>query len=167
MQGNIPLIVVLCTGNLCRSPMAEALLRHTLAQRGLAARVISRGLAAPVGRAPHPFALRAAEHFGIPIAPDKRASAVSRAELRAAALILVMDKGHYHEVLQRFPRASGKTFMLRHWQEDAEIADPLNRPYATFLAQWSVMQTACSAWVDHLVEAGMLPAASTTITPPP
>lgn len=162
-----PLIVILCTGNLCRSPMVATLLRRLLAQRRIAADVLSRGLAAPIGRPPHPFALRTAKHFGVPIAPDKRSGAVNPMELRAAAVILVMDRSHRREVQRRFPYASGKTFLLGHWQGDTEIADPVNAPYATFVEQWAFMQTACAAWLDHLLKAGMLAAKSTLLGTPP
>ena len=153
-----PTILIVCTGNVCRSPMAEALMRHSLAQRGIAATVFSRGLAAPTGRAPHPFALQTAADFGVPIAPDKRAAQVNPVDLRLAAVVLVMDKGHRHEVQQRFPAAGGKTFLLGHWQGEQEILDPLQEPEAVFQAQWPVMQAACESWVDHLLLAGMLKA---------
>jgi protein-tyrosine-phosphatase len=50
IRSSSPLLIVACTGNVCRSPMAEFLFVHHLQEQGLAAEVISRGLAAPVGR---------------------------------------------------------------------------------------------------------------------
>lgn len=46
-MAELPLLMVVCTGNICRSPMAEAVLRYQVQQRGLAARVESSGLEAP------------------------------------------------------------------------------------------------------------------------
>lgn len=157
MPMNTPMILIMCTGNLCRSPMAEALMRHCLAARGIAAEVLSRGLGAPAGRAPHPFALRTADHFGVPIAPDKRAAQVNELDLRRATVVLVMDHGHRHQVLQRYPAAGGKTFLLGHWQDQREILDPLREPEDVFLAQWPVIEAGCEGWIDHLLRAGMLP----------
>ncbi len=156
MSVTAPVILVICTGNMCRSPMAEALMRHRLAARGLEAGVLSRGLAAPAGRAPHPFALRTAEHFGVPIDPGKRAAQVNQVDLRLASVVLVMDKGHRHQVQQRYPAAGGKTFLLGHWRDQLEIPDPLHEPEEVFLAQWPVMAAACEDWIDHLLRAGML-----------
>src|SRR5690606_32323302 len=123
-----PLILIMCTGNVCRSPMAEALMRHRLAEQGIAARVLSRGLAAPVGREPHPFAVATAQHFGVPIAADKRAAQVNPVDLRVATVVLVMDAGHRRRVQRRYPAAGGKTFLLRHWLDSQDISDPLHEP---------------------------------------
>ncbi|CAM5188073.1 Low molecular weight protein-tyrosine-phosphatase Ptp [Castellaniella defragrans] len=151
-----PLLLLLCTGNMCRSPMAEVIMRDCLARRGIAATVLSRGLAAPTGRAPHPFALRTAAEFGVAISPNKRAAPVNPVDLRLATVVLVMDKGHRHEVQQRYPAAGGKTFLLGHWQGEQEIPDPLHEPESVFQAQWPVMRAACEAWIDHLLLADML-----------
>lgn len=150
-------ILILCTGNMCRSPMAEALMRDRLAARGVAARVFSRGLAAPEGRAPHPFALAAAAHFHVPIAADKRATSVNPVDFQVASVVLVMDNGQRHQVQQRYPAAGGKTFLLGHWQGGQEFPDPLREPESVFLAQWPLMRAACDAWLDHLLAAGLLP----------
>jgi len=153
-----PVILILCTGNMCRSPMAEALMRDRLAARGLAAEVLSRGLAAPVGREPHAFAVATARHFGVPIDPAKRAAQVNQVDLRLASVVLVMDTGHRHQVQQRYPAAGGKTFLLGHWRNQLQIPDPLHEPEEVFRAQWPVMAEACEDWIDHLLRAGMLAA---------
>lgn len=158
MPQDHPLILLMCTGNVCRSPMAEALMRHHLAGRGVDARVLSRGLGAPAGRQPHPFALNTALHFGVPIAADKRAAQVNPVDLRAATVVLVMDTGHRREVQQRYPAAGGKTFLLRHWLDGLDIPDPLNEPEAVFRQQWPLIDEGCASWIDQLLDAGMLPA---------
>ena len=151
------LILIMCTGNVCRSPMAEALMRHRLAEQGVQAQVLSRGLAAPAGRAPHPFAINTAQHFGVPLPDDKRAAQVNPVDLRAALIVLVMDAGHRRQVQERYPSAGGKTFLLRHWLDGQDIADPLNEPEDVFRAQWPLIDEGCQSWISQLLKAGMLP----------
>lgn len=155
----LPLIVVMCTGNMCRSPMAEALFRHHLQKKGLCAEVISRGLAAPVGRKPHPYAMEVALENGVPLPEDKRAAAITAPELAAATVVFVMDAGHRREVQKRFPTATGKTFLLGQWGV-GEIADPINSPREAFETAWKDLDSSVQTWLEHLHAAGLIPASS-------
>jgi len=153
-----PILLVLCTGNVCRSPMAEALLEHHVSRLKLDAQVISRGLSAPVGRLPHRHAVQVAQTHGVPLNPKKRAAAVASVDMAMALVIFVMDSGHRREVQQRFPTASGKTFLLGQWQEQ-EIADPINEPLQAFEHAWQQCESGVQEWVKRLRDAGMLRAA--------
>lgn len=154
---SLPVLLVMCTGNVCRSPMAETVLRHQLAQRSVKATVASCGLGAPIGRAPHPFALQVNQERGVPIAEDKRALQASSADLKRAAIVLVMDNGHRHEIMRRYAFASGKTFLLGHWQGQ-EIADPLHSPVEDFRLVYDQVDQGCRSWIDQLLQGGMLQA---------
>lgn len=155
MPENTPLLLVLCTGNVCRSPMCEALFMQRLVQRGLHAQVISRGLAAPVGSRPHRHALEVAAENGAPISPDKRAHQVTRPEMDAATVVFLMDSGHRRDVMRRFPTASGKAFLLGEWQS-CEIPDPIGQPRAAFEAVWRALDEGTDSWLAHLAAAGLL-----------
>lgn len=156
---DVPLLMVICTGNICRSPMAEAVLRDELAKRDIEAEVDSCGLEAPVGRSPHKFAIQVNDQQGIPIATDKKSIAAVSANLKRATLLLVMDHQHRYQIMQRYPFASGKTFLLGHWSNE-EIADPVRSPIEDFEQVYKQVEQGCSLWVDHLVQAGMLSALS-------
>lgn len=155
IDSSSPLLLVMCTGNVCRSPMAEALFIRYLNESDLDAQVISRGLAAPVGRQPHPYAQKASLEFGVPLSPDKRAAAVTGAEINQAMAVFIMDAEHRREVQRRYPSASGKTFLLGQWQ-GTEIADPVNEPYPAFIKSWEQCQEGVLAWLDRLKSAGLV-----------
>jgi len=145
----------MCTGNICRSPMAEALLKYHLQKEGLGGVVISRGLAAPIGRVPHRYAQEVALAHGVPIESSKKSESVSSADMALASIILVMDKGHRREVERRFPTASGKTFLLGQWH-DEEIPDPINAPLSAFEDVWLQCDRFSQEWVKRLVDARLL-----------
>lgn len=151
----LPLLVVACTGNICRSPMAEAVLRHYIKERGIAAQVSSCGLDAPIGRSPHRYAIQVNEAHGIPIDADKRSQACVSAELKQATLILVMEDHHRHQVLHRHSQVGGKTFLLGHW-EKVQIPDPVNDPLPMFEEVYEYIDKGCQSWLDHLLEAGLV-----------
>lgn len=152
---SVPLLLVMCTGNVCRSPMAEALMSSLIEKQHLPAEVISRGLAAPIGRSPHKFAIELCRNHGIQISLDKRAAAVTSVEVARAAAIFVMDDGHRREVQKKYPTASGKTFLLGHWQSQ-EIADPINQPIAAFETAWRQIEEGVNVWIERLVKVGVI-----------
>ena len=154
-MADLPVLMVVCTGNICRSPMAEAVLRHQVQQRGLAARVDSSGLEAPIGRRAHRYARQVNEERGIPIDEDKRSILSTSAGLQQSTLILVMENHHRHQILHRYSAVGGKTFLLGHWQ-GIEIADPIRSPLSAFYEVYDQVEAGCTAWLDHLLEAGML-----------
>ena len=84
-----PRILVMCTGNLCRSPLVEVLLDRDLAAEGLEADVSSAGLAAPPGATPDRHLRRVAGDLGVDV-DGHRSRPASVGDLRAADLILTM-----------------------------------------------------------------------------
>jgi len=149
-----PTLLMMCTGNVCRSPMAEALLLQQITKKGLEAMVFSRGFSAPIGRAPHPYAIEVATRRGVPIDSSKRAGLISRVDINLASVIFVMDSGHKREMQQRFPTATGKTFLLGQWSGE-EIPDPINQPLEVFERTWEFCEAGVRTWVERLVDAGM------------
>lgn len=95
-------ILMVCTGNICRSPTAEGVLRHRLRQAGLdtQVRVDSAGTHDyHIGDPPDPRSIRAARAEGIDIS-SLRARQLSIKDFEHFDLMLAMDKGH-HAIMQR------------------------------------------------------------------
>lgn len=135
--------------------MAEALLRYHLAEQNLKATVLSRGLAAPVGRSPHEHARKIAEARGVPIRSDKRASSVTGGDMAAASVIFVMDNEHRRDIQKNYPGSAGKTFLLGQWQ-NCEILDPIDKPESFFESVWAQCDEGAREWVGRLKKVGML-----------
>lgn len=113
-------ILFVCTGNTCRSPLAEGLLRIRVHQEGLAAEVRSAGVSAVTGG---PISRNSASLLQEAGFKDSISSlAIQESEVNWADLILTMTMGHKRTVIQRFPSAIEKTFTLKEYAlDDAHI----------------------------------------------
>ena len=109
-------VLLVCTGNLCRSPMAERLGRAYVDERfgpaGVVLRTSSAGTRAVDGSAMHPFSALVLRGMG----GDPEGFTARRlrpAHVEAADLVLTMTRAHRADVLSLSPRALGRTFTLR------------------------------------------------------
>ncbi|MDF2647215.1 MAG: protein-tyrosine-phosphatase-like protein [Paenibacillus sp.] len=109
-------ILFVCTGNTCRSPLAEGLLRIRVHQEGLAAEVRSAGVSAVTG---DPISRNSASLLQEAGFKESISSlAIQESEVNWADLILTMTMSHKRTVIQRFPSAIEKTFTLKEYVED-------------------------------------------------
>jgi protein-tyrosine-phosphatase len=107
-------ILVLCTGNVCRSPIAEGMLRDLLEERfeGAAPTVASAGTAGWEGSGADPGSIAAAAEVGVDIS-GHRARRVDPDEVRQATVVLAMAAEHRDELTRLLPEAVGRTFTLK------------------------------------------------------
>lgn len=139
-------ILVLCIGNICRSPVAEAMLKANLPGKT----VESAGLCALVGQGADPTATRLAEQAGLDLSAHE-ARQVGAEHLRQADLILVMSESQRAQVRSQDPTAAGKTMLLSHWLPDKpDIPDPYKKSQEAFEHVHGMIQSAVQAWLPKL-----------------
>ncbi len=131
MKRRIALFV--CTGNICRSPMAEHMLRDVLGEDSEWT-IRSAGVSAGNGLAATREAVDVMREEGIDLS-SHRSCPTDRALVEAAELILVMTAGHRDQLLARFPDIREKLFLLKSFapggtQED--IGDPIGLPLSGY-----------------------------------
>src|ERR1039457_1683922 len=126
----------ICTGNVCRSPMAEGIFRQAVSGRG-DYRVLSAGLGAMEGQPPSPYAVQAVKELGIDISGIR--SRMLTAELaQYADYIFGMTHSHLDTVAMLYPQVAEKTFLLREFDEtlgsfEKDISDPIGASYEVYL----------------------------------
>jgi protein-tyrosine phosphatase len=151
-------ILVLCAGNIGRSPLAEAILRARLAESlGLAApdletagvSVTSAGTAAPEGHGASIRGIALAGERGLDLT-GHRARQLTRSDLETADLVLCMDKQQVVAVAELSPDAADKTELIA--VDGVEIPDPRYHDDAFFGEVAERIDVAVSARIPRLVE---------------
>lgn len=122
-------ILVVCLGNICRSPLAEAALREELAAAGLGDEVTVDSAGTGdwnIGKPPDPRMLAAAGSTGLRL--DGTARQIAAADLADSDLILVMDRANLTDVLALAPdgetRSKVRLFLDYAGQGETEVPDP-------------------------------------------
>jgi protein-tyrosine phosphatase len=122
-------ILVVCLGNVCRSPVAEFLFRRELGDRDI--RVSSAGLGALVGQPIDENAAALLKDSGVD-ATEHRARQLEPAMLREADLVLAMERRHMNSMVRLAPEASGKVFLFDKWHAGGDVPDPYRRSRSVF-----------------------------------
>ena len=128
-------VLFVCTGNICRSPMAEGLFREAVKGRN-DIKVMSAGLGTADGQAPSAHAVTALRAIGIDITGIRSRSLRSEM-VKEADFIFAMTHSHADTLLMLYPQAADKVFLLREFDDtltmyEKDISDPIGGPYSTY-----------------------------------
>lgn len=139
-------ILMVCDGNICRSPTAAAMLRA----RKPGKRVESAGLVALEGHGVDETIRAVAQDHGVVFDGEHRGRKLTAALCQDADLILVMEHRQRQRIIERYPEASGKTFLLTHWSGGQDIPDPYRRGREVFERLFPIMDRAVAAWAEKI-----------------
>ncbi len=140
-------ILMVCVGNICRSPTAEILLQEMLPSP--AYEISSAGISALVGKGIEPTAHAILQTKGH-ATPEHQARQLSRDLLRSVDLVLTMEIRHVDHILRFAPEARGKVFLLGKWQKEREIDDPYRKGEAAFMLAYEQILEGTRAWATRI-----------------
>ena len=138
-------ILVVCVGNICRSPSGEYLLKNLLPNKHIA----SAGVGALVGKPADKMATVVAAENGISL-EGHVAQQLTSELCRDYDLILVMEKGHIEAVSNIAPEARGKTMLFGQWIGQKDIPDPYRQSREAFDHAYGLIEDAAKAWAKKL-----------------
>ncbi|MEE1967821.1 protein tyrosine phosphatase [Klebsiella michiganensis] len=138
-------ILVVCTGNICRSPIGERYLRSLFPNT----RIDSAGTNALVGHAADESAVKVAAEHGLSLDGHKGTQFTSSLG-RNYELILVMEKAHLEQIGRIAPEARGKSMLFGHWLAKREIPDPYRKSEEAFALVYNLIEQAGKSWTEKL-----------------
>lgn len=142
-------VLVVCVGNICRSPVGERLLRARLHDLGSDVTVGSAGIGALVGHPADETAADVAAAHGVSL-DGHVARQFSRTLGQGYDLILTMEPGHRREIMNAAPDLSGKVMQFDHWRGGKGIADPYQRSRQFHEDVFALIDAAATAWAAKL-----------------
>ncbi len=145
-----PHILIVCTGNLCRSPMAQVYLQHRFRSLAIPATVESAGIMAAEGYPAPPQVQRVVAAMGLDLSTF-RSRPLMPGMIRRADWILVMEPWHRSWILSHFPAFKDRVVLLGSFldgADDALIPDPYGESLSVYQFVWNLLRHAVDRWLD-------------------
>jgi protein-tyrosine phosphatase len=148
LPAQVERVLVLCTGNICRSPFAAELLRKRAADRGIRLDVRSAGLHTTAGHDAYPLAKTTSSGYGVDLATH-RTMPLAAEMVSWADLVLVMEAAQLMQLRRVASAATRKTFLLGHFASSAttDIRDPYAGTPEDFRRCYAVIDDACEGLI--------------------
>ncbi|HDT1828623.1 TPA: protein tyrosine phosphatase [Klebsiella quasipneumoniae subsp. similipneumoniae] len=138
-------ILVVCTGNICRSPIGERYLQKMLPGKNIA----SAGVGALKNHAADESAARIALKHSLSLEGHKGKQFTSSLA-RQYDLILAMEQSHIEQISLIAPEARGKTMLFGQWIGKKDIPDPYRKSEEAFASVYELIELAGKCWAEKL-----------------
>ena len=146
-------ILIVCTANICRSPVAAALLSDRLRRQGLPDwRVRSAGTWAMEPRGASRYSIEVARREGLDLSRH-RSTMIDERHLTDADLVLTMEVGHAEALRAEFPQQAHKVYMLAEMVGHTyNIADPYGGPLEEYERMYEGLAEVIDNGLDRIIE---------------
>jgi len=153
-------VLFVCDGNICRSPLAEAYLRHRAASEGLSHIVVdSAGLLGIEGAPAAPFSIEVGKDAGLDLTRH-RSRGVTPGDARTADLVIAMTRTQLDTLARRLPAGRQRRLMLRAFEDGPtpsapakDLDDPVSGPIEGYREAFAVIRTCIDNLIPHLEHA--------------
>ncbi|WP_375750117.1 low molecular weight protein-tyrosine-phosphatase [Vibrio sp. HN007] len=142
-------ILVVCTGNICRSPYGEEKLRKLLPNFEVASAGLATKMNRLSGKKADSLAIKVASEFGVDISGHK-AQQITQKLIDEHDLILVMEPRQKEALCDYHPADSHKIHLFGKWVGLEHIDDPYRQGKHAFLAAFTAIDKSAQAWADNL-----------------
>ncbi|UTM56565.1 low molecular weight phosphotyrosine protein phosphatase [Photobacterium sp. CCB-ST2H9] len=142
-------ILVVCVGNICRSPSGEALLKQLFPNKNICSAGLSTEKSGLNGKPADRMAIEIAAENGVSL-DGHQAKQLTADLCREFDLILVMEKGHVDALVSIAPEARGKTMLFGQWIGQQDIPDPFRMSREAYEHAYQLIYKAALAWVKKL-----------------
>ncbi len=143
---NFKKILVVCAGNICRSPMGEAFLKEALADKGYI--IDSAGIVGLVNHPADDKAIKVMADVGIDIS-EHRGKRLNNKLISEFDLVLVMTQRQVVEMGNQWPFSKGRVFRIGHWL-NIDVADPYRLDEAVFVEARDNIKDSVDEWIKRL-----------------
>ncbi len=138
-------VMIVCVGNICRSPIAEVYLKHHQPQLN----VFSSGINALVGKPADSKSIKLMNNQGIDLT-NHCAQQINSLLISASDLILTMEQGHIDVIQSKFPESRGKVHLIGKWSDNQEIPDPYRKDKSAFVFASKLIEDGLDTWQNKL-----------------
>ncbi len=140
-------MLFVCTGNTCRSPMAEAIFKQIVAEAGLDIEVKSAGVSAMKGMPISDYSAQILTRKGIQA--NLTSSPVTEQSMLESELILAMTMNHKRHLIEKYPQAMDKIFTLKEYVEDNKEVQQLINEHEQLISELQLKQALSQEITDQ------------------